>query len=108
MHDPEPPASVPLTLEQAIRLGSRLTAAYLILWAISDAFYLPRAVLSLARSLQNSPSYSSLLNPASLSYAVRYEILTLSEYILRIALFLFLAISFYRVVPRVHRFFTAE
>jgi hypothetical protein len=95
-----------VTSEQAIRIASRTIAAYLIFWAISDATYLPREVLSLVHELQGPHAFGySALSAFKASYFARLYILYFAENILRIALFLIAAGWFYRCGPRIQRFF---
>jgi len=94
-----------MTYEQAIRIASRTLAAYLLLWAVSDATHLPGEILSLVHEYQgpNGLGFSILNAP----YYVRMSILYLAENILHIALWLMAAGWFYRCGPRIQRFFTS-
>jgi len=95
-----------VTTEQATRIASRTIAAYLIFWAIADATYLPREILSVFHELQGPGAYGySVLSAFKASYFVRVYILYLLENILRIALFLMAAGWFYRCGTRIQSFF---
>ena len=108
MQDPEArTTNLALTQEQALRLITRLFSAYLFLWTLADITYIPHELLALNENLRFASRYG-LFDALHASYSLRYSILYFLENIIRIALWLYLAGWFYRCVPRVHRFFTAD
>ena len=106
---PDPSASPSITRDQAVLIGSRLFACYVLFWVADDILALPREILSITHELQgpNAIGYSAL-SAFKASYWVRSYILNLASNVLWIALLLMVAGWFYRCGPRIRNFFTAE
>jgi hypothetical protein len=100
--------STSIGLDQAIRLASRVFAAYLLLWALFDLISLPNEFFSAVHYLKESRAAgSSVARVMSASYLFRSYVLSILANILRIALLLMAAGWFYRCGPRIRRFFGA-
>src|ERR1035437_4331569 len=101
-------ASPSITREQAILIASRLFAAYLLFWVVTDVIELPREIMDVVHQLnQDSIMGVSMLSAAMASFMLRVDILYLAANILRIALWLMAAGWFYRCGPRIRGFFEA-
>jgi hypothetical protein len=87
-----------MTYEQAVRLASRLVVLYLLCWVLGDLTALPREVFAVYEAW-NFPGLSG-----GGTY-LREQILLLSSNVLRIAIWLALALWFYQCGPRVRGWF---
>lgn len=100
-----------MTYQQGLRLVTRGIAVYLLLWAIGDLLTIPREVITIGRILTTAHSeasvYSSAYNKVTLDY-LRTESGFLIENILKIALWISLAIWFQRCGPSIQRYFAVH
>ncbi len=96
-----------MTYEQGIRLATRTVTIYLLLWALSDLIGIPREILSVIRE-----SHTLKVAPpdavAYYGYLLQQAILWLSGSVLRTAIWLMLALWFYRCGPTLQRFFAGD
>jgi hypothetical protein len=98
----DPTASPSLTREQAILIISRLFAAYLLFWVITDITMLPHEVLSVAHYIKATGSVLGANTSLPVTtYTLRFYMLSLMENLLHIALWLLAAGWFYRCGPRI-------
>ena len=104
----EPSLPVPtehLTTRQAILIASRLFAAYLLFWVITDVIAIPRELLSVTHYAREGTEFgTSLIGVFHQSYLFREYVLNLLANILTIALWLMIAGWFYRCGPRIQNF----
>ena len=97
-----------MTQEQLARIATRALAIYLVVWAVSDVIELPRSAMTLVHYLQDA-RFPREGMPArvedSVVYYLRYSVMVLAAYVLRIALWLMGARWLYRCGPWLQRFF---
>ena len=98
----DPSASQSFDRDQAVLLGSRIFAAFLLFWVVEDVIELPHELFSV---MHYFPPGMSLLSGLHSSYLVGLYMMYLLSNILRIALWLLAAGWFYRCDPRIRRFF---
>ena len=91
-----------MTQAQAVRLACQVVVLYLLFWVISDLTALPREMLSVYEAW-SFPALS-----ARGSFYLREQILLLAANVLRMTMWLGLALWFYQGGPRVQRWFGAE
>jgi hypothetical protein len=102
MSDPAIPDPSPsLTRDQLIIIASRLFAAYLLFWVVSDLISLPSEILTLNHELLGLSTFTA-------TYYARSYVLNFAANILRMVLWLMGAGWFYRCGPRIQAFFAAE
>jgi hypothetical protein len=103
---PDPDASPSITRDQAVLIASRLFAAYLLFWAVSDLLAVPHEFLTISHELRGPSSLGySALSAFNASYYARTFILNLLENLLHITLWLMAAGWFYRCGPKISNFF---
>jgi hypothetical protein len=103
-----PEAALSLTREQAVLIASRLFAAYLLFWVITDTIVLPRQIIDVVHTLNQSTAMGrSMLSAINAPSTMRLYIIYLTENVLRITLSLMAAGWFYRCTPRIRNFFAA-
>ena len=96
-----------MTYQQGMRLATRTVTIYLLVWALSDLIGIPREIASVIRethTLKVAPPDSVAYH----GYLLQQAILWLAASVLRTAIWLTLALWFYRCGPTLQRFFTAE
>jgi hypothetical protein len=88
-----------MTQSQAIRLVCRAIVVYLLFWTVSDLTALPREFLAVFEAW-SFPGLS-----ARGTFYLREQILFLAASVLRIGIWLALALWFYQGGPRIQRWF---
>ena len=97
--------SLHLTREQAVLIASRLVATSLLIWAIADFTAIPRELLGIAYFMKITGSVlGTNLGLSTNSYSLRYYMLDLFTSVLRVAVWLMAAGSFYRCGPKISNF----
>jgi hypothetical protein len=92
--------------DQAILLVSRVFAAFLLFWAVTDIIELPHELLSVVHYLREvMQAGMGVAQAFRSSYLLSYYMMYLLANILRIALWLLAAGWFYRCGPRIRSFF---
>jgi hypothetical protein len=91
-----------MTQTQAIRLVCRAIVVYLLFWTISDLIALPHELLA----VEEAWNYPGLSTRGT--FYLRDQILFLAGNVLRIAIWLALALWFYQGGPRIQRWFGVE
>ncbi|HZC44329.1 MAG TPA: hypothetical protein VE195_09150 [Acidobacteriaceae bacterium] len=105
---PDPIASRYIDRDQAIRIASRLFAAFLLFWFLVDLSYLPRQVLAILPFLNQSSAMAQAATGASrATYMLRYYASDILANLFRMAVLLMAAGWFYRCGPRIRKFFGA-
>jgi hypothetical protein len=94
----------PVTVNQAVRIASRLIAVYLLWWALDNATYIPQRVLSLMHYMRETDSGASVLSTKTASFGIRSYILDICGIVIRTCVFFFGAGWFYRCGPRIQSF----
>jgi hypothetical protein len=95
-----------VTREQTVLIVSRLFAAYLLFWVVSDLIDLPREIIDVVHLIKQGLEMGmSVLSLTRTSEITRRYMLILMAAILKMALWLMGAGWFYRCGPRIQRFF---
>lgn len=100
-----PDPTAPATHYQIVRVVSRLFAAYLLLWAISDIVALPHQILGIIQVVRDAHRAGTSVSDPRVVFSFRIEMLYLSANAFQIGLWSMGAGWFYRCGPRIQRFF---
>jgi hypothetical protein len=109
---PDPSLTEPsptLTRNQAILIASRLFAAYLLFWVVSDLIDLPRQAMDVVHLIKQGIEMGmSLVGAVTTSFTMDRYMLYLLAAVLKMALWLLAAGWFYRCGPRIQAFFGSD